>query len=77
MKCGVTKWEYDYACNQRKLGSWLNKPDWWVMSDSGRQPRWFMLPVYHPSYAIGRMGDIGYRETSAAVQRLIEEAMLL
>ncbi len=75
MNCGITNWEYGYACKRRTLGSWLKQTDWWVMGDSGRQPRWFMLPVYHPSYAIGRMGDIGYRETSAAARRWIQKAM--
>jgi hypothetical protein len=77
MNSSLANWEYGYVCTRRKLGSWLKETDWWEMSDSGRQPRWFMLPVYHPSYAVGRRGDIGYRETSARVQRMMKEATQL
>ena len=67
----VTSWEYHYACSKRKLGSWLNSEDWWVMSESGNKRQWFMLPVYHPAYAIGREGDSGYRITLSRVQRMM------
>jgi len=55
MNADVSNWKYDYACTKRKLGSWMANEDWWVLSNSGCKPQWFMLPVHHPA-AIGRWG---------------------
>ena len=75
MTADVSDWEYGYACSRRKLGDWLNNEDWWVLRDSGREPRWFLLPVYHPAFAIGRGNDRRYLKTSPSVRRMMEEAV--
>lgn len=70
----VSDWEYCYASRQRQLGDWLSGEDWWVLGDPESTPRWFLLPVYHPAYAIGRGKDAGYRETVPRVRRMVERA---
>ena len=74
MTASVSDWKYGYANTARTLGSWLRDDGWWAMSDSSDKLRWFMLPVYHPAYAIGRGGDSGYRQTAPRVRRMMTEA---
>jgi len=74
INASVPKWEYGYACSQRRLGGWLASEDWWVLGDSSKQARWFMLPVLHPSAAIWRGNDLGYKNTVPRIRRMIMEA---
>jgi len=67
-------WEYAYACSNRKLSHWLRAEDWWVLSDDGARPHWFLLPVYHPASAIGRGNDRQYHKTIPRLQRMIQAA---
>lgn len=67
-------WEYGYACSGRRLGSWADNEDWWVLSDVGARPRWFMLPVYHPTGAFVYKHDVGYARTLPRLRRMIQEA---
>jgi hypothetical protein len=76
MTVRISGWEYTYASSRRKLRDWLADQDWWVLGDSGSKPRWFMLPVHHPSSAIGRGNDTKYQNTVPRVQRMMEEATL-
>lgn len=70
-------WEYAYACSQRTIGKWLANEDWWALSDSGSKPRWFLLPVYHPAFAIVRGKDRQYVQTVPRLRRLMEEVVNL
>ena len=74
MTAKVSDWEYGYA-SSRRLKHWVENEDWWVLSDSGTEPRRFLLPVYHPSGAFSYKLDIGYRNTVPRVRRMIKEAV--
>jgi hypothetical protein len=45
-----------------------------VLGDSSNQKRWFMLPVLHPSSAIWRGNDRGYKNTVPRIRRMIMES---
>jgi hypothetical protein len=72
LTAGDSDWKYDYA-SSRRLKHWVKNEDWWVLSDSSSEARWFLLPVYHPSAAIGYNFDTEYRNTVPRVQRMLEE----
>ncbi|MGP8237283.1 MAG: hypothetical protein ACLQVW_18000 [Limisphaerales bacterium] len=74
MTAEVSDWECTYASSRRKLRDWLADEDWWVLGDSSSKPHWFMLPVHHPSSAIGRGNDTKYQNTVPRVRRMMEEA---
>jgi hypothetical protein len=76
MTARVSGWEYTYASSRRKLKDWLADEDWWVLGDLGNKPRWFMLPVHHPSSAIGRGNDTKYQKTVPRAQRMMEQAAM-
>jgi hypothetical protein len=75
MTAEVSDWEYGYASSERRLRDWLNGEDWWLLSDSGMRPRWFLLPIYHPAYAIVRGHDRRYLNTLPRVRRMTQEAV--
>jgi hypothetical protein len=76
MTARVSGWEYTYASSRRKLKDWLADEDWWVLGDLGNKPRWFMLPVHHPSSTIGRGNDTKYQKTVPRAQRMMEQAAM-
>ena len=76
MTARIQDWEYGYACADCKLSKWLQAEDWWVVSDDGTRPRWFLLPVYHPTGAFVYGHDVGYIRTQPRLRRMIQEAAL-
>jgi hypothetical protein len=74
MTAGVSDWEYGYACSERKMRDWLSSEDWWVLSNSGGQPRWLLLPIYHPAYAIVGGHDCRYLNAVPRVRRMIQDS---
>ncbi len=56
------------------MRDWLSSEDWWVLSDAGVKPRWFLLPIYHPAYAIVGGHDRRYLNTVPRVRRMIQDA---
>ena len=74
MNAKTGDWKYAYACSRRKLRDWLTDEDWWVLGDAGGRSRWFLLPVHHPSSAIGRGKDSRYLKTAPRLRGMMKEA---